>query len=228
MQWIHRYQLFLFDFDGLLVNTEDLHFQAYIHMCAQRGFHLNWDFHQFSAAAHHSATGLRDQIYAEFPDLYAQEPVWQVLYAEKKQAFLDLVQKGHAQLMPGVKELLFNLTQAQIRSCVVTHSPLAVIQLIREQNPLLNAIPHWITREDYSQPKPHAECYELAIQRFALSGDRVIGFEDSPRGFKALQQTSALPVLICPLNSPYLNSFLHPALNYYPAFDQITDSNAPG
>ena len=72
MQWIYKYQLFLFDFDGLLVDTESLHYQAYINMCATRGFDLTWNFHRYSEAAHHESTGLRDQIYAEFPKLKAE------------------------------------------------------------------------------------------------------------------------------------------------------------
>lgn len=224
MQWIHHYQLFLFDFDGLLVNTEHLHYQAYLRMCAQRGFTLNWSFQRYSDAAHHQATALRDQIYAEFPALQAQEPNWSVLYEEKKRAFLALLQEGAAQLMPGVDALLLALQQADIRRCVVTHSPLAVIQTIREQNPVLNTIPHWITREDYTHPKPHPECYQLAIKRYAKEGDQVIGFEDSPRGLNALLQTPAKAVLICPPDSSYLSQALASHLCYYPTFTAIQDA----
>ncbi|WP_228840642.1 HAD family hydrolase [Candidatus Protochlamydia phocaeensis] len=221
MQWIHHYQLFLFDFDGLLVNTEHLHYQAYLRMCAQRGFTLNWSFQRYSDAAHHQPTALRDQIYAEFPALQAQEPNWSVLYEDKKRAFLALLQEGAAQLMPGVHSLLLALQQADIRRCVVTHSPLAVIQTIREQNPILDTIPYWITREDYTHPKPHPECYQLAIKRYAREDDRIIGFEDSPRGLNALLQTPAKAVLICPPDSPYLNQTLVSHLCYYPTFTAI-------
>jgi len=226
MQWISHYQLFLFDFDGLLVNTEHLHYQAYQTMCTQRGYHLDWDFHRYSQAAHHNATDLRDQIYQAFPALQAEEPQWSILYEEKKQAFVSLIKKGAAQLMPGVAILLSALQDAAIKSCVVTHSPTLLIHLIRQQHAILNTIPHWITREDYSHPKPHPECYELAIQRFASSTDQVIGFEDSPRGLKALSATRATPVLICPPDSSYLDKLLDSVI-YYHSFTAITDQNAP-
>lgn len=227
MQWIHHYQLFLFDFDGLLVNTEELHYQAYIRMCAQRGFRLTWDFVRYSAAAHHEATGLREQIYAEFPALQAQEPRWEVLYEEKKAAFMQILQEGAIQLMPGVASLLAALEKANIPRCVVTHSPLKVVSLIRQNNPILNTIPHWITREDYEQPKPSPQCYQLAIQRLAHPQQRVIGFEDSPRGLKALLGTCARPVLVCPPQSPYLKDTLTPTIAYYPSFEDMTDINHP-
>lgn len=228
MEWIHRYQLFLFDFDGLLVNTEALHYKAYQRMCAQRGFYLNWSFERYSDAAHHHATGLRDQIYAEFPALHSQEPNWSILYEEKKQAFLQLIQEGNVPLMPGVEPLLLALQQADISRCVVTHSALPLIQTIRRQNPILDTIPHWITREDYTHPKPAPECYQTAIARLAKNGDHIIGFEDSPRGLNALLHTPARPVLICPPESVYLNPFKALShVKYYPSFTEMTDLNPP-
>jgi HAD superfamily hydrolase (TIGR01509 family) len=227
MNWIHRYQLFLFDFDGLLVNTEMLHFRAYQNMCEKRGFKIQWSFEQYSEFAHHHATGLRDAIYAEFPTLQKQEPDWTILYEEKKKAFLDLLKEGAAQLMPGVHNLLQKLAEANIKRCVVTHSASPLIKTIRQQNPILNSIPYWITREDYYHPKPNPECYLTAIDRHSQEGDRIIGFEDSPRGLNALLQTKAKAVLICPTNSAYLDRVLTSDLSYYPSFTAINENNYP-
>lgn len=229
MQWIFKYQLFLFDFDGLLVDTESLHYQAYINMCAARGFDLTWNFHRYSEAAHHESTGLRDQIYAEFPKLQALEPDWSILYAEKKNAFLHLVENGAVPLLPGAKELLLSLQEANINRCVVTHSASSLIDKIRKQNPLLDTIPHWIKREDYTHPKPHSESYQTAIDRLAKPNDQIIGFEDSPRGLNALLGTRASPVLVCPSDSVYLPTILnqHANVAYYPSLTAINDQNAP-
>jgi beta-phosphoglucomutase len=227
MNWIHRYQLFLFDFDGLLVNTEELHYQAYQKMCEKRGYKLPWSFSRYSLAAHYHSTGLRDQVYAEFPELHAKEPDWSVLYAEKKQALIDLLEEGNAALMPGVAELLMALQKANIKRCVVTHSPIPLITLIREQNPLLNTIPHWITREDYTHPKPDPECYQTAIKRLAEPRDRVIGFEDSPRGLTALLGTDAQAVLVCPFEYPNLSEDVKGRFKYYSSLTDINDQNAP-
>ncbi|MBA2368811.1 MAG: HAD family phosphatase [Candidatus Protochlamydia sp.] len=227
MNWIHNFQLFLFDFDGLLVDTETLHFKAYQRMCSKRGADLNWSFSRYSEAAHHHATGLRDSIYAEFPSLFTQEPDWDVLYKEKKQALLDLVMEGQCELMPGAANLLASLEKSDIKRCVVTNSPLQLIEIIRRQNPILNTIPNWITREDYDHPKPHPECYQVAIDRHAIKGDKVIGFEDSPRGLKALLQTPAKPVLVCPPDSPYLKHLLTPELAYYSSLNTISENDHP-
>ena len=190
MEWIHSFQLFLFDFDGVLVNTEELHYKAYKKMCADRGFSLKWDLSTYAHYAMYRAEGLQEGIYKEFPALKQQEPDWSRLYQEKKDAYFTLLKEG-VELIPGVEKLLLALEEAGISRCVVTNSVAAHIALIREQIPVLNTIPHWITREDYEKPKPDPECYHKAIELYSRPGDRVVGFEDSPKGLKALLETDA-------------------------------------
>ncbi len=221
MRWIHDFQLFLFDFDGLLVNTEELQYQAYVRMCANRGFTLTWDFPRYCHAAHHVAEGLRDQIYAEFPSLQTQEPNWSVLHSEKKQAFIQLIQEGPVNLMPGAAQLLEALQKANIKRCVVTQSTQELIAIIRKKNPILSTIPYWITREDYSNPKPSPECYQKAIAKFAKDTDNIIGFEDAPRGLNALRMTRALPVLICPNDYPGLNTIDRQGILHFTSLDKV-------
>lgn len=196
MHWIHDYQLFLFDFDGLLVNTEEIHFLAYQRMCEKYGFSLNWSFERYCRAAHYRAEGLREEIYHDLPGLYQAEPSWDILYAYKKQQVIALLENGAIELMPGVHELLTALQKANIKRCVVTHSPNALVDTLRRQHAILNTIPHWITREHYTHPKPHPEGYLLAIQKFAAPQDKIIAFEDTPRGIEALLQTRVKPILI--------------------------------
>lgn len=197
--WLTRFHLYLFDFDGLLVNTEKLHYLAYKKMCADRGIKLSWDFPTYLSFALYNPTALRDRLYLEFPTLYRAESNWSVLYQEKKRAYQELIEKENILLMDGVEELLLALEKLNIARCVVTHSPLEQTLMIRKKNPLLNTIPHWITREDYVNPKPDPECYQKAIKLYGKENEPIIGFEDSPRGFTALAQTKALPVLVSPL-----------------------------
>jgi beta-phosphoglucomutase len=223
MRWIHDYQLFLFDFDGLLVNTEEIHFKAYQRMCASFGFELGWDFDRYCQTAHYESERLRDGIYASLPELKKQQPSWEVLYAIKKKAILDLFKEGTVHMMPGAEKLLNSLQANGINRCVVTHSSDDLVKSIRNQNPILNSIPHWITREDYTHPKPNPECYNVAISRLAKPGDRIIGFEDTPRGMIALLGSSAQPILICQAHYPEIPSFIQKGVRHYPSLEAIVN-----
>lgn len=220
MDWIYKFDLFLFDFDGLLVNTEHLHYQAYINMLSQRGCQIDWDFSKFCSLAHLNSDALKQQIYAEFPFL---EPDWKILYEEKKQIYFDLIHSGKIELMEGVSSLLKALQEASIRSCVVTNSLFEQIQAIRSQHPILKTIPHWITREDYERPKPHPDGYLRAIELYGKAGDRIIGFEDSIRGLQALRQTPATAVLICPSHHPLLEMVLEEGVLHFESLSEIVD-----
>ncbi|MFN4173620.1 MAG: HAD family hydrolase [Parachlamydiaceae bacterium] len=214
MQWVKNYDLYLFDFDGLLVNTEEMHYTAYRRMLKQNGIDLSWDFNRYCQAAHYQATALKEQIYSEYPDLFRREPTWEVLYKQKQEALLNLVDEGAAHLMPGVEELLVILEKAGVKRAVVTHSPDKLIQKIRAQNPLLNTIPTWITREFYEKPKPDPECYIKAIEMLKPNG-KVIGFEDTPRGLSALLGTDAEPILICTADYPEIPEFIRRGAKRY-------------
>ena len=223
MQWIQSFDLFLFDFDGLLVNTEELHFAAYRKMCQQRGYDLDWTLSDFFQAAHFNASGLKNAIYQKFPQLQQEEPRWEVLYAEKKRCYQELLEKGTLSLMPGVPEVLIALEKAGKRRCVVTNSTKPQVDLIKEKIPLLKTIPVWLTRENYREPKPHPECYLTAIQQLGKPGDRMIGFEDSTRGLQALKEAGVSKVLLIgPADHPQMKNFQGA---YYPSFNSIVNLN---
>lgn len=198
MDWIFRFQLFLFDFDGLLVDTERLHYQAYQRMLQGRGLVLPWNFSAYLQIAHRGAHALKEEIYSAFPLLTEEAPDWNRLYQEKKQALFTLLEQEPVDLMPGAETLLKKLEDADIPRCIVTHSPRHLLELASHHQPILRSIPCWITREDYTSPKPDPECYCLAITRFQAQNQAVIGFEDSYRGLQALLGTHAIPVFICP------------------------------
>jgi beta-phosphoglucomutase len=226
MDWIHSYQLFLFDLDGLLVNSESLHFRAYKTMLKARGFNLPWDFARYCHTAHYHSDKISSELLELFPSLYSEGESWDHLYAEKKQAMIDLLNTGEVNLMPGVYELLHAIQKAQIKTCVVTHSPDELVSIIRKQHPILDAIPFWITRHDYNHPKPDSECYLKAIQMHANESDQIIGFEDTPRGLTALMGTRAKAVLICEVNYPEIPQFIQRGALHFPSFVAFSKSQS--
>lgn len=202
MDWINNYDLFLFDMDGLLIDSEPIHYQAYKEMAARHGVEITWDFPTYCGYAHRDADSLSDALITEYPRLSAFE--FRELYLEKKAIYHDLVRSQVVPLMPGVEEVLGKIFDLGKGSCIVTHSPRDHVEQILANNPILRRINHSLAREDYDQPKPNPDPYRQAIERFLPAGGRAIGFEDSLRGYRSLSGTSATPVLICSRNHPQL------------------------
>jgi HAD superfamily hydrolase (TIGR01509 family) len=199
-----------------------LHFQAYIQVLKDYGVHLDWSFETYCLAAHYDNTRFQENIFASYPQL--QKFGWEAIYEKKRMALLKLYEQGAIALMPGVEKFLSHLAKEGINRCVVTHSSIVLIDALKKKISQLQSIPHWITREDYTHPKPHPECYLHAIATYGKSKGRILGFEDTPRGLKALLQTPAEPIWVSPIHYPELKEFEKKGVKYFPSFNSIINS----
>lgn len=219
--WTHS--LFMFDFDGLLVDSELLHYKAYLLMCRGRGVELSWDFGAYCRMAHYGADHLRRELLRAYPSLRAE--AWEALYDEKSRLLHRLFAEEGVALMPGAEALLGRLQRAGLDHCVVTHSQLATVTPLRRRHRCLETIPFWITREDYTTPKPDPECYRVAMTRSKRQATECIGFEDTPRGMEALLGSGAAAVLICTIPYPEIATFLARGASHYHSLEEF-DRNA--
>ena len=212
-----------FDFDGLLVNTEHLHFAAYKQLLHKHGAPFPWDFLTFVGIAHQSSEKLRGAITEQCPRL-VEMLTWEALYREKQKLYLELIQSGKLELMPDVSKMLRIVEKKKIPHAVVTNSTLEQVKVIQRLLPLLMSIPAWVTREDYDRPKPAPDAYLRAMALFGEPKAPVIGFEDSLRGIAALQKAKITPILICPPEHPQLAHVKPGSLAYFPSFKQLLQS----
>lgn len=225
MQWIERFHLFLFDFDGVLVNTEPLHYAAYAKLCDQRELKWTWSFEEYCAYAHGESQGIKHALYREFPELLKQEPHWEALATEKKKIYNALLETQSLKLMPDVAELLHVLQEQKKMRCVVTNSSRESVEKIKASLPILDTIPHWLTREDYTHPKPSSEGYRKAIALCGSPKEGIIGFEDTLKGFKALSETSARAVLLCPAYCKHVAECIAMGGHHFESFKTIHFEN---
>ncbi|MFA6916151.1 MAG: HAD family phosphatase [Parachlamydiales bacterium] len=218
---MEEYQLFMFDFDGLLVDTERGHYEAYRRMCRNRGIDLPWDFTKYCSFAHYSHDGLQHALYKEFPELLEQEPTWLVLYKEKTKAIIELYHEGAITLMPGVEKFLTLLADKDYKRCVVTHSASELVQVLRKQHPILNTIPYWITREHYSKAKPDPECYITAQRQLMDPDGKAVGFEDTVRGLRAVMGSGAQGVLVTSMEYPEIPHVVEQGALHFASMDEV-------
>lgn len=186
-------KLLLFDLDGLLVDTERFHWQAYRAACEKFGGSLSWSFEKYSSLSGKSSTAIEDELRLEQPSLFF-ERTWKDIYTEKKRQ-LDFILATHAiPLMPGVKAFIEG--HAHKPMAVVTNSPKAFTEHVIKTHPFFSAVPCWVYREKYKEPKPSPEGYLLACSEMNTLPSDAIGFEDSLRGVEALLQAGCTPVLV--------------------------------
>jgi HAD superfamily hydrolase (TIGR01509 family) len=168
----------LFDFDGVLADTEPLHFECWIEVLRPLGMSLTWD----NYAAH--CIGISDREFLETLGRVATPPrgideLWP-LYPLKKQLFAQRAVTGNL-IDPALKQLLQSLTSVPL--AVVTSSSKLEISAILHAEKVLGLFRVAVYGDEVANLKPHPEPYLTAMNRLGVSS--ALALEDSSSGIRS-------------------------------------------
>ncbi len=194
---VEKYDLFIFDFDGTIINTEYFHYLAYINVISRI---LNKDIEEmkgrltyeiYEKFAHSlQIKDMENYLYYHF---YLEN--FQDIYNQKHKEFIHLIHQYQSELKycKGMEELLKNIIESEKEFVIVTNSSIKSIEYFLEMPKfhLLKKVKKIYTKEDFMNKKPHPECYLKVIHDFPHHS-RKIGFEDSLRGFHSIYQLNHL------------------------------------
>ena len=211
-------QAVIFDCDGILVNTEPLHYRAFQEVLAPLGMGHDYE----SYMEHFVGFDDRDAFIYAFKEagLYLAPTTLDRLMEAKALALLDLIGQG-VPGFPGVGELVAELMNRGVLMAVASgalrHEIDAFIASLG-----LNGVFHAIVAADeVKKSKPDPETYLLAIERLRqLRGEmrldpmNCIAIEDTPAGIRSAK-SAGLPVIAV------TNSFSLPELT---EADKVIDS----
>lgn len=169
------YDAVLFDFDGVLADTEPLHFQAWRDTLAPAGVKLTWKVYVSTCI------GLADKEMVEMLGRKSDPPkpiseLWP-LYPQKKKIFQTLAESRRLIEQPVLAALIL---LSDYRLGVVTSSARSEIEPILAKDGVLPLLSAAVYGDEVSRLKPDPEPYRAAIQR--LGAQRALVFEDSPSG----------------------------------------------
>ena len=215
MGFIHH-DLFLFDFDGLLVDTEPLHYQAYKDALASYGVRFDWDFNKYCQFAHAGTKIFSNAVYADFPNLPERD--WEAVREKKKICYLELVKAGPVCLMPGVEVFVQDLLSKGLKCCIVTNSTRQELEFVAKHLPLVKDL-EWIAREDYARAKPAPDGYLEACKKF--NGKNPVGFEDTLKGVLSLKAAEVRPILVCSSRHPQLDDHRLTSVEVYQNISEL-------
>ena len=185
---INNYDLFLFDLDGTLINTEEIHYQAYLESLIKYGYTLTFTFDDYCKICHLDDIAMQKFVENNLNIIYEK------FYQTKRSIYLTKLNESLC-LINGFDIFLQELKKLNKKTCIVTHSSRDTIEFILEKLPILKTIDKIITKDDYKFRKPNPECYIKALTLFPECKNP-IGFEDSCKGFLSLRDSNITTVFI--------------------------------
>ena len=176
----------VFDFDGLILDTESSMIDAYAAVYAANG--VPFDREGFLRSVGH-------------PD-FSFDP-WHAFEKRADRAALEVerrkrnkeFERGLA-ILPGVVALMDEAHGAGIRLGLASNSGHAHVEGHLKRLGLLDRFSFVACREDVQSPKPEPDVYRLVLNRFGIRGREAVAFEDSEVGARAARRAGLWVVAV--------------------------------
>lgn len=182
-------QAVIFDFDGIVVDSEPLHHQAFVRVLTPLGLDFSWDTYRDVYLGFDDRDVFRERFKRGGRSL--DEALLRDLMADKARAFVEIVHAGGVTPYSGVVALIQLLS---------THLPIAICSgaLQSDIDPILDILglsgvfPVMVTADQVHVSKPDPESYRLAVKRLqqqyperVTDPARCVAIEDTPAGIAA-------------------------------------------
>lgn len=200
-----RPKALLFDVDGTLAETEEVHRQTFNAAFAESDLHWHWDRERYSKLLR--VPGGRERIRRfladEHPGLLATpgvDALISALHRDKTRRYVEAVTGGGVELRPGVARLVSEAAAGGLKTAIVTTTSRANVEALLASAtgaPIRRSFNVICCAEDASIKKPAPDAYLWTLARLELPGTACVAIEDSEAGVRAAHD-AGVPVLVTP------------------------------
>ena len=174
----------IFDLDGVLVATDEAHYQAWKQLADEEGI-------PFDRAINERLKGVGRMdslniILERSPRAYSEEEKRALADRKNADYRVQLAKLTPADMLPGARELVAALRGRGVKIAVASSS--RNTPLILERLGLQDAFDAVADGNDISHSKPHPEVFLVAAERLGLPPDECVVVEDAPAGIEAARR----------------------------------------
>jgi HAD superfamily hydrolase (TIGR01509 family) len=194
----------IFDFDGLIIDSETPLFDIWTSIYASHGVVLTMDDWQHALGTQdgfdpftHLSTALAKTLDRDTLAAFVRDEHWRLC--------------GEQSVLPGVRERIDEARALSLRLAVASSSPSAWVHPWLERHHLVGLLDAICTRDDVQEVKPAPDLFLLAAERMCVDPSSCIVFEDSPNGLRAARAAGMRGVAVpnsltrgLPLPEPHL------------------------
>lgn len=202
----------IFDFDGIIVDSEPLHFRAFNEVLEPLGKTITWEEYCNTYIGFDDRDAFHEIFQAKAGGICAKE--LNELIEQKADILQGYIEKGEALPLPGAVELIKSIP-VRLPVALCSGALRSDIEPILEQLGIAGVFDAIVTAEDTDRSKPDPAPYRLALEKLEIDDpSSAIAIEDTPAGIVSAK-SAGLKVLA--VTNSYDRHYLLEA-------DAVTDS----
>lgn len=195
-----KIKLVIFDMDGLMLDTEIVHFKTWIKYAKKYGF--NYDI-----SKRHIYAGMTDKqvvsvLGREMGDFQKAKAMREEILLEREKIFSD---PSISLKKKGLIELLDYLDTNGISYIIASSSGRNRIEYLLDKEGLLNRFSNIISGEDVESSKPSPEIFLKAVEKMGCRKQEALILEDSENGYLAAKRSNINYMIIPDSSFEYNN-----------------------
>ncbi len=183
-------QALIFDFDGLILDTEEPEFQTWQEVYAEHNAQLPLDQYATAIGSGIEAFDVYGFLEAQVGSTIQREDI-AVRRRERNRELLAL-----KTVLPGVETYLIEAKRLGLKRAVASSSSRAWVTDHLTRLGLLDSFDYLRCGDEVAHKKPDPELYLDVLKHFGITGDQAIVLEDSPNGVRAAQAAGIFCVAI--------------------------------
>ncbi len=202
----------IFDFDGIIVDSEPLHFRAFNEVLEEHGFVISWEEYCETYIGFDDRDAFKT-VFKNNGNRLAS-PIMKELISRKAEVFQKYIQDGEASPMPGAVDLIKSIP-IRLPVALCSGALKQDITPVLEKLGIEDAFTAIVTAEDTDKSKPDPAPYRFALEKLGIEDPAsVVAIEDTPAGILSAKN-AGLKVLA--VTNSYDREYLLDA-------DAVTDS----
>lgn len=186
----------VWDMDGVLVDSGDLHYQAWREV-AREALGIEMTRERFDEMFGTDNAGVLRQLFGREPTAVEVERIG----GQQDERYRELAVEGVKEV-PGAFALLRNCAADGWQQAVATSAPRVTLDLILDRFALREWFAVRVTTEDVPRAKPDPAIFLLAAARLGIPPERCLVIEDSLNGIRAARAAGMRCLAVTTTHTP--------------------------
>jgi arabinose-5-phosphate isomerase len=201
---LNDYDLFVFDFDGTIMDTEKFHYKAWINILQTHiDKNIYFDYSTYIKNFHTIDVSNKKKYLLMKYDIKDYDK----LYELKQKEYNKLINQNELLLVNNFENIIEFIHNNNKKFVIVTNTSIKNINFFSEKYPIITKnVDKIYTKENFIKKKPHPECYLKVINDYP--NHKIIGFEDSLYGFHCLYQVDKIKPVYIYHDDYYYNEYI--------------------